>query len=169
MGRDGDRLMAGRGPAPKDPEKRQRRNAPTFPEVVLGTEPAAGAPKIARAAWRRLHVETRAWWHDWVSAPQASQFGATDWRRLRMVVLPLVERLNRAIDDQDDARIVKLSAELAKQEREFGATPAARMQLRWTLRGKPEPRADQEPPRLRPVPNTADPRRPMVEDGQTGS
>jgi hypothetical protein len=125
-----------RGPVP-NPD-RQRRNAPTIAETELGSAPIKSelVPKIPRRAWQKLHVETRAWWNDVVAAPQASQYGRTDWRRLKMVVLPLCERLNRAIEakEPDDALIVKLADAFARQEREFGLTPDARQRMRWVIR-----------------------------------
>ncbi len=85
---------------------------------------------------KKLHAETRKWWKAILEAPQASQFGVTDWRRLEMVVLPLVERFNRELakDEPDDGKLVKLSDAIARHEKEFGLTPESRLRLRWSLR-----------------------------------
>jgi hypothetical protein len=156
--------MAGRGPLPKSDEARQRTNTPTFETVVLGSAPAKTvAPKIPRAAWRKLHIETRAWWDDLLASPQASQFIRTDWRRLRMAVLPVVERLNRAVDAGDDALIVALARELRQQERDFGLTPDSRQRMRWVMQDPAKAPADtggSEP--ARPRTTRADPRLELV-------
>lgn len=129
-----------RGPLPKDPEKRERTGKPTYETIVLGTTPAAvDAPKIPRAAWRKLHAETKAWWQTLLVAPQASQYLGSDWRRLRMVLLPIVEQFNRAADEGDASKMVKLAGEIRMQEADFGLTPSSRMRNRWTVH---PPRAD---------------------------
>lgn len=129
-----------RGPLPKDPDKRARSGSPTYETVVLGSTPAAvDAPKIPVRAWRKLHAETRAWWGMLLEAPQASQYLGSDWRRLRMIVLPLVERYNRAVDAGDVAVMTKLAAEIRMQEADFGLTLTSRMRNRWTVH---PPRAD---------------------------
>lgn len=148
--------MGARGPLPKDDAKRSRRGAPNHETVELGGAPASGAaPKITRAEWRKLHTRTREWWNSWLKAPQASQFIVTDWTRLRVVMLPLVEGFNRAIDAGDTKLAKDLAGELRQQEADFGATPAARRRAGWTIRqsgdnaanepddGKTKPRASE--------------------------
>ena len=140
-----------RGPLPKADSDRSRSTAPAFEAVELGAKPVEGAPKLSRRALEKLHVETRQWWATVSTCPQASQFGATDWQRLRMVVLPLVDRFNRAVDPKpatrkrgektpaapepaSDAEVVRLAKAIADHEAEFGLSPAARQRMRWTLR-----------------------------------
>jgi hypothetical protein len=160
-----------RGPLPKQHRQRDRdEKRRAIEQVTLGAEPASsGAPTISRSAWRKLHPQTRAWWSDWISSPQASQFGATDWRRLKMVVLPLVERLNRAVEAEDDSLLVRLADQLDKQERDFGATPGARLRLRWQLRPRTDTATEAEPTEAPARPKRKstrrDPRLALVEGG----
>jgi hypothetical protein len=132
-----------RGPLPKDPAKRERSGKPTYETVHLGSTPANtdAAPKIPVRAWRKLHVETKAWWKMLLDAPQASQYLGSDWRRLRMVLLPLVEHFNRAADEGDVPKMTKLAGEIRMQEADFGLTPTSRMRNRWTVQ---PPRPDNE-------------------------
>lgn len=162
--------MTPRGPLP-NPD-RQRRNAPAIPDVELGSAPASTSlvPKIPRRAWQKLHVETRAWWNDLVASPQASQYGRTDWRRLRMVLLPLAERLNREVDsdEPDFALVTALARELRQQEREFGTTPDSRQRMRWVLRPEGAASSAEEgasaPAKRKPRKVQSDPRLSLVKD-----
>lgn len=151
------------GPPPKDSKKRERRNAETFPTVELGTSKAdtSLAPKVPKSEWRKLHRKSRAWWNTWLEAPQASEFVGTDWRRLYMVGLPLVDAFNRAIDAGEVKLAKELSGELRMLEREFGATPESRIRNRWVVRkpGQTPQRDDDEQAKRAPAKAAADPRR----------
>ncbi|WP_455713719.1 phage terminase small subunit [Streptomyces uncialis] len=73
--------MAGRGPAPKDPSKRRRRNA-SEPETVVAPDDELRGPELPTgilpddADW---HPRTVQWWQTWRQSPQASTFIDTDW------------------------------------------------------------------------------------------
>lgn len=129
-----------RGPIPNEYAGRNATHKPAIPTTELGSEGAdlSLAPKLSARNRRKLLAATRKWWDGVLAAPQASQFGATDWRRLEMVVLPLVERFNRELDkdDADPNLLVKLADAIARQEKEFGLTPESRLRLRWSLRPK---------------------------------
>lgn len=112
--------MAGNGPAPKDRDKRQRRNA-TPPSTAMSA-PKAEAPTLDREKWSD---ETLAWWDTWVDSPQATQFTATDWQRLTML-LHLVEDFFTDPDRQ-------LLGEIRLNEAKLGATPEDRQRLRWEI------------------------------------
>lgn len=123
-----------RGPLPKDPDKRVRSGKPTYETVYLGSTPAAvDAPTIPVRAWRKLQPATKAWWKMLLVAPQASQYLASDWTRLRFVLLPLVERYALAATAGDVPTMVKLAGEIRMQEADFGLTPTSRMRNRWTV------------------------------------
>lgn len=123
-----------RGPLPKDPDKRVRSGKPTYEQVYLGSTPAAvDAPTIPVRAWRKLHPASKAWWKMLLAAPQASQYLASDWTRLRFVLLPLIERYALAAEAGDEAKMVKLAGEIRMQEADFGLTPTSRMRNRWTV------------------------------------
>lgn len=161
-----------RGPIPKDASERHRRNAATIETVDLGSETGELelAPKISDRQLRKLHVKTRRWWKEILAAPQASQFGATDWRRLEMVVLPLVDRFNveeAKGEKADVGTLVKLGDAIARHEKEFGLTPEARLRLRWSLRPKAGAGSDAEATKKPTKPREAkrDPRLELVKGG----
>nr|WSW58511.1 hypothetical protein OG513_07885 [Streptomyces sp. NBC_00998] len=121
--------MAGRGPAPKDPAKRRRRNAsdpetvitpddemrgPELPEGVLGHE-EDGTP----VQW---HSMTQLWWDSWRTSAQAQTFVATDW--LFLIDTALMHHTMWAKGRWEFASEVRLRA--AK----FGATPEDRARLK---------------------------------------
>lgn len=113
--------MAGRGPTPKDPDKRQRRNATQeLTELQLGGS-SVKAPALPGA--KKFLKATRDWYAIWASSPQASQFTMPSWQRLWMLA-PLVDQYFRAPDKT-------LLAEIRLNEKELGATPEAMQRLRW--------------------------------------
>lgn len=120
--------MAGRGPAPKDPTKRRRRNAgepettivpddelrgPELPAGVLGEED--GEP----VQW---HPMTQLWWDSWRGSAQAQTFVQTDW--LFLIDTALMHHTMWAKGRWEFASEVRLRA--AK----FGATPEDRARLK---------------------------------------
>lgn len=111
--------MAGRGPAPKDPEKRVRRNKEQ--RTTLPAAPTAGYRDMPTGEWAPA---TRAWWEAWCRSPQAARFTETAWQRLVMLV-PLVERFWRG-----DVRVL---TEIRLNESLLGATPQDLQRLRWDL------------------------------------
>jgi hypothetical protein len=143
-----------RGPTPKPDGKAVTRHRPTLESVTLGSSPIAGVvipkslgkppktpapiPAMSERVWQALHVQTREWWLTWLVAEQASLFIGTDWRRLFMVGLPLVEAFNRAaaLEPPDVDRMDKLAGRIIGLEKEFGATPEARIRNRWVTRPK---------------------------------
>lgn len=112
--------MAGRGPAPKDPDKLERRNA-QLPMTELG-EPVANAPELPDAD--DYSESTRTWYETWCASPQAAQFGSTEWQRLHMLA-PMVE----AYFGGD----LKWLSEIRLNEAKLGATPEDRLRLRWRM------------------------------------
>jgi hypothetical protein len=127
--------MAGRGPAPKDPEKRARRNADVpMTEIPRDARPAR-PPALPRTyvlrsdeADRCLSYlpETRRWYRTLATSPQATQFLATDWERIRLFLAPLVDRYLRTFDH-------RLLAEIRLQESSLGVTALDRLRLRWRI------------------------------------
>lgn len=137
-----------RGPLPKAQPSRDRdEKRRTYEQTVLGRAPAKvdDAPTFSVRKWKALHVESRAYWTMLLEAPQASEYLPSDWRRLKMVILPIVERLNRAVEREDDAAIVKLAAELRQQEADFGLTPSSRLRMRWTVHRAGQTSPENEP------------------------
>lgn len=123
--------MAGRGPAPKDPAKRRRRNGageelttlvpddelrgPELPDGVLGVNTTTGE----LYDW---HPMTVAWWQTWRESPQASTFTATDWSFLLDTAL-----MHNSMWDKGQWT---LAAEVRLRAAKFGATPEDRARLK---------------------------------------
>ncbi|MFJ6237923.1 hypothetical protein ACIQH0_28035 [Streptomyces griseus] len=122
--------MAGRGPAPKDPSKRRRRNAadpetvivpddelrgPELPEGVLGVNTKTGE----LTEW---HPMTRTWWDTWRKSAQAQTFTATDWAFLVDTAL-----MHHAMWEKGQWT---LAAEVRLRAAKFGATPEDRARLK---------------------------------------
>lgn len=129
--------MSGRGPAPKDPTQRRRRNKDQHAELPADGElrgPELPATYRSHDGENALTVRylapTRAWWDTWRASPQAAQFSGTDWQRLLMLA-PLVDAYLRV-------PTVKGHTEIRLAESLFGATVVDRMRLRWELE-RPEP------------------------------
>lgn len=121
--------MAGRGPAPKDPTKRRRRNAPDelttitpddevrgpeLPEGVLGTDKDG-----VDVEW---HPMTLLWWNEWRKSPQAQTFTGTDWSFLVDTAL-----MHHAMWEKGQWT---LAAEVRLRAAKFGATPEDRARLK---------------------------------------
>lgn len=120
--------MAGRGPAPKAPEKRARTNAepvamrilpkvlaqqPELPEFEVPTEDGA-----VPFHWPQ---QTRDWWQMWADSPLSIDFTATDWSELMDSAL-----LHARVWSGDLRWLPELRLRTAK----FGATPEDRARLR---------------------------------------
>lgn len=67
--------MAGRGPVPKAPGRRARRNSGSSPLTTLRFE-AAPQPTLPGEG---CHPATVEWWKTWGECPQAEQLMAVDW------------------------------------------------------------------------------------------
>lgn len=124
--------MAGRGPAPKDPRARVRRNAePTALRVIHAepiTQPELPEFDLAVAVDGEVVTETfswptrtREWWRMWRESPLTSDYTQTDWDFLLDTAF---------IHAQFWQGEVKLGAELRLRVAKFGATPEDRARLR---------------------------------------
>lgn len=116
--------MAGRGPAPKSPDERRRRNAQPDLKVVA-SDGAHGPTLPTDIDWPDA---TRAWWETWRTSPQASTFTDTDWSFLLDTAV-----LHMEFWDGDRS----VAAELRLRAAKFGATPEDRARLRLQV-GEPE-------------------------------
>lgn len=124
--------MAGRGPAPKDPEKRRRRNADPAPTSVVASDGRVRGPRLpgdVLPAGEQWHPRTQAWWTTWRKSPQAKTFTATDWDFL--LDTALMHHTMWAKGRWEFA------AELRLRSAKFGATPEDRARLRIQV-GEPE-------------------------------
>jgi len=120
--------MAGRGPTPKDPEKRQRRNADPVEAVELderSPDDDIETPPMPECPAGEWHPSTTRWWDRWAGSQQAALFIDTDWMVLELMV-PLVEAYARGN--------LALATEIRLQHAKLGATPEDRLRLRWSMR-----------------------------------
>lgn len=145
--------MAGQGPAPKDPEKRRRRNKSGEVETL----PAAGYqgdyPPLAQGytlvidseegpseLWVEFLPATREWYEEWARSPMAVRFTAVDWGRLRRVIAPLADKYHRRPS-------TSIATELRLQESLLGATVMDRQRMR--LKIEADEAAEEYKPRRR--------------------
>lgn len=111
--------MAGRGPAPKDPSQRRRRNSPPSPPALVEVPGAPVGPELPET--HEWPAATLAWWATWRTCPQASTFTDTDWAfLLDTAVLHAEFWLGN----------LKVAAELRLRAAKFGATPEDRARLK---------------------------------------
>lgn len=142
-----------RGPTPKDPAVRQRRNAVTT-RAALPTARAITAPDLPKGReWHQLVVE---WWADVWRSPQATRWTATE-KHQAYVVAALLDEFYRAPS-------VRLSAEIRSWEAGLGLDEMDRRRLQWEMpiepatRARPARQAADPAPKRAPV-KTADPRK----------
>ena len=121
--------MAGRGPAPKNPKLRQRKNRSASAALISADGAPMDPPKLPNAmrghAW---HARTRAWWNRLWKSPMASQWLASDVDGLfRLAIL---------VDDywkvESGARTA-ISKEIRMIEQKYGLTPDDRRRLNWEV------------------------------------
>ena len=119
--------MAGRGPAPKDPSARVRRNK-TAPVVALpeSVDELRGMDLPDDFAWS---PQTRKWWETWRRSPQSLTFTDTDWSFLLDTAL-----MHHAMWSKGQWT---LAAEVRLRVAKFGATPEDRARLRLSI-GEPK-------------------------------
>lgn len=126
--------MAGRGPAPKDPEKRRRRNVDPVPTTVLSDDGEVRGPDLPGGI--KWPMVTLAWWETWRSSPQAATFTQTDWDFLVDTAL-----LHARFWEGD----AKVAGELRLRVAKFGATPEDRARLRMQVGEPDEPPSPEKP------------------------
>lgn len=136
--------MAGRGPAPKDPNRRARTNSDPVPLRVISVQPK-GQPDLPDS--REWPERTRQWWAMWGASPLSRDYTETDWDFLLDTAL-----LHAQFWGEGDT---KLAGELRLRVAKFGATPEDRARLRIQFAAADE--ADER--RTAPRPQTARERR----------
>jgi hypothetical protein len=123
--------MAGRGPAPKDPEKRARANKDVTPATEIAH---ARSPQPELPEGMDWHERTRAWWAMWGEAPQSAAFMATDWDFLLDTAI-----MHTALWSKGQWT---LAAEIRLRVAKLGATPEDRQRLRMHFAAPAEPEAE---------------------------
>lgn len=122
-------VMAGRGPAPKDPATRRRRNVAPPPTIIEDDDEVRGPDLPFGVDWPEA---TEDWWQTWRTSPQAQTMTKTDWSFLLDTAL-----LHARFWKGDTSVASELRLRVAK----FGATPEDRMRLR--LQVAEPPKADE--------------------------
>jgi hypothetical protein len=125
--------MAGRGPAPKDPDKRARRNKdstglalrvlPAMPSTQpdLPTFSIEADGELVEFVWP---AQTLEWWAMWRDSSLSDEYAATDWAELAITA-----QYHAAIWRGD----LKAGTEYRLRVSKFGATPEDRARLRITF------------------------------------
>lgn len=131
--------MAGRGPAPKDPAARRRRNADPVPKTVLSDDSQLRGPALPDDALpdgEAWHPRTLAWWETWRRSAQAQTFTATDWDFLLDTALMHHTMWLKGKWE--------FASELRLRAAKFGATPEdrARLRMQIAVEEKPAPTGD---------------------------
>lgn len=141
--------MAGRGPAPKDPSKRARRNK-TGGEMRIITADPVPQPKLPavwftddesgkkkRFAWPE---RTKQWWAMWSESPLSEEFTSTDWSELMDTAL---------LHAQFWSGDLRYGPELRLRAAKYGATPEDRARLKIQFAAADEAEERRAVPRSR--------------------
>jgi hypothetical protein len=111
--------MGVRGPAPKDPEQRIRRNK----EQLTTLTP--GAP-VQRKMPAGDHLpQTERWWRAWCESVQVTKFTEPAWQRLEMLV--------SVVDEYWATGKLECLKAIQQNESLLGALPADMQRLRWDM------------------------------------
>lgn len=121
--------MAGRGPAPKDPKRRARRNAdPVASKIIQITpseQPVLPTIYVTDKEGQRQKFNwpavTRRWWDMWARSPLSADFTENDWSELLDTALVHARHWSGEKDAAGELRI---------RAAKFGATPEDRARLR---------------------------------------
>lgn len=108
--------MAGRGPRPKDPDKRAGHGGP--PQTILRWEYAPQPELPPEVPWPEMTLH---WWRMWGEAPQSELFGSTDWSFLLDTALIHADVWSGNLDRTSELRL---------RVSKFGATIEDRARLR---------------------------------------
>lgn len=123
--------MAGRGPAPKSPDRRGGHgkketlrviHATPTPQPPLPTFEVEQDGELVEFVWP---ARTQEWWSMWGESPLAAEFTSTDWSELLDTAL-LHARFWKT-------GATSVAAELRLRVAKFGATPEDRARLRITF------------------------------------
>jgi hypothetical protein len=118
--------MAGRGPAPKAPDQRRRRNEPTAGEwVTLTADDVPKPPSLPSRGKGRGHwsPRTRRAWKQWWSDPVSLQWGPGD--------RDLVEHLADIYEEWVRDPMPTSASEIRQLRDSLGLSPKGRQDRRW--------------------------------------
>ena len=139
-----------KGPTPKDPKLRQRRNiSPTRATLVLDSgKRIKRAPQLPKdRAWDPM---VRKWWKDVWTSPMANEYLPSDVHGLFVLAVLL--------DKFWMFPTKALAAEIRQQSQAFGLTPLDRRRLEWQVVQTEEAQDKREVKRARRAKIVNDPR-----------
>ena len=124
-----------RGPAPKDPSARRRRNQPTRGEWTILDRPPVKAPPLPRPSPKGgFSAPAKAEWGRWWASPMAAMWDASD--------RGMVELLLRMIDAAWEHPQAASATQIRLFRDGLGLSPKGRRDLRWLLPGEAPPQLD---------------------------
>lgn len=133
--------MAGKGPAPKPAELRQRQNKKAGAMTVDSAQAlVVKTPALQNPDKRKFHRLTRMWWKRLWESPIARGYFDTD--------IDGLARLALLVDDFYKSPGKELMSEIRLQEARFGLSPADRSRLQWEIAKQAEA---SEPEKTAPV------------------
>jgi hypothetical protein len=124
-----------KGPTPKPPELRQRRNrTSTRAAFVVDEEPRLRAPSLPKISEGYVwHPLTEAWWRDTWASALSNEYIRID--------IHAMYRLAALIDDFWKEPTKEKAAEIRQQTQAFGQTPLDRRRLQWEVQRVEEGKA----------------------------
>lgn len=162
--------MPGRGPIPKDPSTRVRRNKtganlrvvdavateqPALPTRYADVSDGDGGTYRGEVDWPEATVR---WWKMWSESPLTLDFTDADWSELEIAAL-----LHAQFMEGD----YKLAAELRLRTAKFGTTPEdrARLKIQFNMADEAEERTERRrQTSSKAAPKGPDPRLKLVEN-----
>ena len=129
--------MAGRGPAPKPANLRQRTNKKAGATLIQAPE-SPRVPKLVHPSGEAWHPATVAAWQEFFESPMATQWLATDITGLVMLAV--------CYDQFYKTGNIEYVKEIRLQRPYYGLTPLDRSRLQWEVsRGEEAERKRQKP------------------------
>lgn len=113
--------MAGRGPRPKDPSRRVRKDTSGIAGVVLRFERGKAPELPPEIPWPE---QTRRWWQVWADSPHSEHFTQVTWETLLTTALIHADVWAGNLDRAPELRL---------REAKYGATPEDMARLRMTM------------------------------------
>lgn len=124
--------MGSRGPLPKDPALRQRRNARPAGRTLSTEEQSADreVPELPPGPEGGWHPEAARWWDTAWRSPMASEWLAAD---MRGGLIRLLDLWHAWWSATTGAERMEFAKELRLQETGFGLSPLDRKRLEWEI------------------------------------
>lgn len=148
--------MAGKGPAPKPANLRQRRNkkAGATNLYIQDKTENKNIPELQNPDFRDFHHLTVAWWNRVWESPMAGEYLPTDIDGLaRLAIL-----IDNYYQFPKDKNAKDWLGEIRLQEARFGLSPVDRSRLQWEIQKGEEAEKKRKPLQSNVKPHSKDPR-----------